>query len=205
LGSTQTHFYDGGPSFLQNTTDLNLNKHFDKVMAGLNVGAGVEYRYEHYTIEAGEPGSYQNYDTLKATGSQGFPGFQPSDAVKAHRGVAGIYLDLEADITKRLLVDFANRLEDYSDFGWNLSTKFATRFKVTDNFNIRGSLGTGYRAPSLQQINYSSSYTNVQGGVISEVKNRPELQPYYKSRRDTQPKAGKIEKRGSWIYLQTDV
>ncbi|MGZ3765156.1 MAG: TonB-dependent receptor [Mucilaginibacter sp.] len=181
LGAAQTHFYDGGPQFLQNTTDLNFNKHYKDIMAGLNIGAGAEYRYEHYQIDAGEAGSYTNYNSEKATGSQGFPGYQPSDVVKAHRTVEGIYLDLEADVTKEWLVDFANRLEHYSDFGYNLSTKFATRYKITDNFNIRGSLGTGYRAPSLQQINYSSSYTNVQGGVISEVKIAPNYSPITKA------------------------
>ncbi|MGZ4000682.1 MAG: TonB-dependent receptor, partial [Mucilaginibacter sp.] len=180
LGATQTHFYDGGPQFLQNSTDLDLSKHYD-VLAGLNVGAGAEYRYERYMINAGEPGSYTNFDPNKATGSQGFPGYQPSDEVSAHRSVEGIYLDLEADLTTKWLVDFANRLEHYSDFGYNLSTKFATRYKVTDDFNIRGSIGTGYRAPSLQQINYSSSYTNVQGGLISEVKIAPNYSPITKS------------------------
>jgi len=181
LGAGKTHFYDGGPQFLQNTTDLNFNKHYNDVFSGLNIGAGAEYRYERYAIDAGEAGSYSNYNEDKATGSQGFPGYQPSDEVKAHRTVEGIYLDLEADLTKEWLVDFANRLEHYSDFGYNLSTKFATRYKVTDNFNIRGSLGTGYRAPSLQQINYSSSYTNVQGGVISEVKIAPNYSPITKA------------------------
>ncbi|MBS1520153.1 MAG: TonB-dependent receptor [Bacteroidetes bacterium] len=180
LGATQTHFYDGGPQFLQNSTDLNLTKHYSDIMAGFNIGAGAEYRYEHYSIDPGEPGSYMNYDTTKATGSQGFPGYQPTDTVPGkhnHRTVEGVYLDLEADVTKKWLIDFANRLEHYSDFGYNLSTKFATRYKLADNFNVRGSIGTGYRAPSLQQINYSSSYTNVQGGVISEVKIAPNYSP----------------------------
>ncbi len=181
LGSGQTHFYDGGPQFLQNTTDLNFNKHYKDIMAGFNIGAGAEYRYERYKITPGEPGSYMNYDTTKATGSQGFPGYQPSDVVTAHRTVEGIYLDLEADVTNKWLIDFANRLEHYSDFGFNLSTKLATRYKVTDDFNIRGSLGTGYRAPSLQQINYSSSYTNVQGATITEVKIAPNYSPITKA------------------------
>ncbi|MFB9842863.1 TonB-dependent receptor [Mucilaginibacter ginsenosidivorans] len=181
LGTGQTHFYDGGPQFLQNSTDLNFSKHYSTIFSGLNVGAGAEYRYERYMINAGEAGSYSNYNEDKATGSQGFPGYQPGDEVTAHRTVEGIYLDLEADVTSKWLVDFANRLEHYSDFGYNLSTKFASRYKVTDNFNIRGSLGTGYRAPSLQQINYSSSYTNVQGGVISEVKIAPNYSPITKA------------------------
>jgi len=181
LGPNKNHFDDGGSQFLQNTSNLNFSKHLKDVFAGLNIGAGAEYRYERYKINAGEPDSYSNYNGNKATGSQGFPGYQPTDVVNAHRSVEGVYLDLEADVTKKWLIDYANRLEHYSDFGFNYSTKFATRYKVTDNFNIRGSVGTGFRAPSLQQINYSSSYTNVQGGVISEVKIAPNFSPITKA------------------------
>jgi iron complex outermembrane receptor protein len=179
LGPQQTHFDDGGSEFLQNTTNLNFSKHFASTLAGLNLGFGAEYRYERYKIFAGDEASYRNYDPLgvQAAGSQGFPGFQPVDQVNAHRSVAGAYVDLEADITSKWLVDFANRYEHYSDFGSNFSTKLATRYKLTSTFNIRGSLGTGFRAPSLQQINYSSTFTNVQGNVISEVKIAPNYSP----------------------------
>lgn len=174
LGATKTNFDDGGSEFFQNTTNLNLSKHFPKALAGMNLGLGAEFRYERYKIFAGEEASYKNYsDGSKAAGSQGFPGFQPGDAVSANRKVAGVYADLEADITNKWLIDFANRLEHYSDFGYNFNTKFATRYKITSNFNLRGALGTGFRAPSLQQINYSSTFTNVEGTVISEVKIAP--------------------------------
>jgi len=177
LGNRKTNFFDGGPQFLQNTTNLNLSKHYD-FLSGFNVGAGAEYRYERYKIQAGESDSYKNYDNYNSgTGSQGFPGFQPKDVVTANRSVAGIFLDLEADITKKWLIDFANRVEHYSDFGYNYSTKLATRYKITDNFNLRASAGTGFRAPSLQQINYSSSYTNGQGAYLSEVEIAPNKSP----------------------------
>jgi iron complex outermembrane receptor protein len=48
---------------------------------------------------------------------------------------------------------------------------------VTDNFNLRGSVSTGFRAPSLQQINFSSTFTTVQGGTIAEVKIAPNTSP----------------------------
>ena len=177
LGSSPNHFDDGGSEFLQNTTDLNFSKHVSKVWSGLNIGLGAEYRYEDYKIFAGEPASYMTYDTAKAGGSQGFGGYQPSDAVNATRSVLGAYADLEADVTSKWLVDFAQRVEHYSDFGGTYNLKLATRYKVTDNFNIRGSAGTGFRAPSLQQINYSSTFTNVEGGVTSEVKIAPNYSP----------------------------
>ncbi len=181
LGAAKTHFYDGGPQFLQNTSNLNLNKHYD-VFSGLNVGAGAEYRYERYKIQSGEADSYANYNNYTSnSGSQGFPGFQPRDVVTANRSVLGAYIDLEADFTKKWLVDFANRIEHYSDFGYNYSTKIATRYKIADNFNIRASAGTGFRAPSLQQINYSSSYTNGQGTKLSDVEIAPNYSPITKS------------------------
>ncbi|MGY4538749.1 iron complex outermembrane receptor protein [Mucilaginibacter sp. UYNi724] len=183
LGPQQTHFDDGGSEFLQNTTNLNFSKHFPKAAAGLNLGFGAEYRYERYKIFAGEEASYTNYDAtgVKAAGSQGFPGYQPADAVNANRSVFGGFVDLELDVTKKWLIDFANRYEHYSDFGSSFTTKFATRYKITNTFNIRGSLGTGFRAPSLQQINYSNTFTNVQGAVVSEVKIAPNYSPITKA------------------------
>jgi iron complex outermembrane receptor protein len=179
LGPSQQRFDDGGSEFLQNTTNLNFSKQFASALAGLNLGFGAEYRYERYKIFAGEEASYKNYDPagIQAPGSQGFPGFQPVDQVNANRSVAGVYVDLEADITKKWLVDFANRYEHYSDFGSNFSTKIASRYKLTNTFNLRASVGTGFRAPSLQQINYSSTFTNVQGTIISEVKIAPNYSP----------------------------
>jgi iron complex outermembrane receptor protein len=183
LGPQQTHFDDGGSEFLQNTTNLNFSKHFPKAASDFNLGFGGEYRYERYKIFAGEKASYANFDPqgVKAAGSQGFPGYQPSDEVNANRSVLGGFVDLELDVTKKWLIDFANRYEHYSDFGSSFTTKFATRYKVASNFNIRGSLGTGFRAPSLQQINYSNTFTNVQGSVISEVKIAPNYSPITKA------------------------
>jgi iron complex outermembrane receptor protein len=47
------------------------------------------------------------------------------------------------------------------------------RYKVNSTINWRSSFSTGFRAPSLQQINYSSTFTTVQAGTIAEVKIAP--------------------------------
>ena len=60
----------------------------------------------------------------------------------------------------------ALRFENYSDFGSVATFKFATRYKVAANFNIRGSVSTGFRAPSLQQINFSNTLTSFSGGQL---------------------------------------
>src|SRR6185295_15048950 len=54
--------------------------------------------------------------------------------------------------------------------GFTMNYKLATRIKLAPTFNLRGSVSTGFRAPSLAQINFSSTFTTVQGGNISEVR-----------------------------------
>jgi iron complex outermembrane receptor protein len=176
----QTHFDDGGFNFLQNTTNLDFSKSFKTVASGLNLGFGAEFRYERYSIYAGEEASYKNYYTSNlyypiitdsaapASGSQGFPGFTPKDAIKANRNNLSVYADLELNATEAWLIDGAVRFENYSDFGSLFTYKIATRIKAAPHFNIRGSFSTGFRAPSLQQINFSNTLTSFSGGKLVE-------------------------------------
>lgn len=180
LGANQTHFDDGGFNFLQNTTNLNFSK---AITEKFNFAIGAEARFERYKIYSGEEASYKNYDPSgnKATGAQGFPGYQPNDEVNAKRNVVGLYVDAEYDVTPKWLVNGAIRIENYSDFGFTSNYKFATRFKASSKLNLRGSVSTGFRAPSLQQINFSSTFTTVQAGNIAEVKIAPNYSPITKA------------------------
>lgn len=166
--STPTHFDDGGFNFLQNTLNADFNKTFAGVAEGLNLGLGAEFRYEKYSIYSGEELSYKNYDPNKvqASGSQGFPGFSNTDAVNANRTNLSAYADASIDVSKAWLADIALRVENYSDFGFVSTYKLATRYKVAGNFNIRGSVSTGFRAPSLAQIHFSNTLTSFSGGQL---------------------------------------
>ncbi|HEY2650215.1 MAG TPA: TonB-dependent receptor [Puia sp.] len=184
--STKNRFDDGGFDFLQNTSNLDISKHFDNVAQGLTFSAGAEFRYEKYQLYAGEPDSYRQGgayfvvggDTsYKASGSEGYPGYQPTDATTAHRTNIGGYVDLSLDLTKAWLIDVAARFENYSDFGFVNTYKLATRYRVTSDFNLRGSVSTGFRAPSLQQLNFSNTNTNIVGGQLVYAK----LIPNYSS------------------------
>lgn len=170
--ASPNHFDDGGFNFLQNTLNLDFNKAFKNVAQGANLGFGAEYRFERYSIYAGEEASWMQYPntTGQAAGSQGFPGFRPSDEVKATRNVVAGYGDFEINLTKEFMADVAVRLENYSDFGFVNTEKLAMRYKLTHNFNLRGSISSGYRAPSLQQINFSNTLTTFVGDVLEEEK-----------------------------------
>jgi iron complex outermembrane receptor protein len=172
LGSGQTSFDDGGFSFLQNTVNANFNRKYYTVASGLNLAAGAEFRYERYKLYAGEEASYRNYDPTgnKASGAQGFPGYQPGDETTDNRSVFGAYVDAELDLTPAFLVSGALRAEYYNDFGFTLNYKLASRLKLSRDVSLRGSFSTGFRAPSLAQVNFSSTFTTVAGGQIQEVR-----------------------------------
>ena len=110
-------------------------------------------------------------------GSQGFPGYGPANEVDRSRSNVSFYVDGEFEFTDRFLVAAAARFEDYSDFGSTLNGKLAARYKVTDDVNLRGSVSTGFRAPSLAQIYYNLKFTNFVGGEALESLLSPNNSP----------------------------
>ena len=142
------------------------------MLNGVNVAFGAEYRRENYQIFAGEPGSYIDADGVGVggnAGSQGFPGFQPGDATDKSRHNWAAYADVETDLTDRLKTQAAVRHERYSDFGSTTTGKLAGSYRVDPRFLLRGSASTGFRAPSLQQVYFSSTFTDFISGVPLDV------------------------------------
>lgn len=183
-----TSFDAGGHSLLQNTTGFNAAKQF-KVLEGLNIAFGSEFRYEKFEIIKGEEASYAMYDingnvvtrttpdallvtnplsgAVRPGGSQGFPGYS-TDIGKSRNNFAA-YVDTELDLTKKWMISLAGRFENYNDFGSTLNGKFATRYAITPQLAFRGSVSTGFRAPSLAQKYYSQQFTNFQGGKLVTI------------------------------------
>jgi iron complex outermembrane receptor protein len=171
-GVSASQFDAGGFSFRQLTTNADFSRYYGDILGGLNVAFGLEYRAENYQIFAGEPGSYIDADGVGVggnAGSQGFPGFQPGDATDRNRHSSAAYIDLEADLTERTRLQAAVRHERYSDFGSTTTGKLAGSFKATKDVLLRASASTGFRAPSLQQVYFSSTFTDFISGVPMDV------------------------------------
>ncbi|WP_339939224.1 TonB-dependent receptor plug domain-containing protein, partial [Undibacterium luofuense] len=171
-GISPSVFDAGGFSFAQATTNLDFSRYFDNWFMGTNVAFGAEYRYEKYQIFAGEPGSYIDADGVGVggnAGSQGFPGFQPGDSTNKNRNSIAAYVDVEADLTTKLKVQAAVRGERYNDFGSTLTGKLAASYQIVDGFLGRASVSTGFRAPSLQQVYFSSTFTDFISGKPMDV------------------------------------
>jgi iron complex outermembrane receptor protein len=171
-GNNQTTFDAGGLKFWQNTVNADVSKKYN-VLQGLNVAAGLEYRVESFGLISGEVASYNNYDvnSKAAAGAQVFPGFLNTIGDDKTRNAKAVYLDLEQDITNKFLVTGALRFENYSDFGSTLNYKFSSRYSFSDAFNVRASLSSGFRAPSMQQRFFAKTNTLFvsQGGTLVPV------------------------------------
>ena len=170
--ASQTSFDAGAMQYDQLVFNAGIVRTFDagNLPEGINVALGIEARMENYSIDAGEPTSYDRGPIVGvAAGSQGFPGFQPSNELDEDREAYSAYVDVEAKLTQRFLASVAMRAEDYSDFGSALTGKVAGRYDFTDSFALRGAVSTGFRAPGLQQEFFTSTATNFISGVPFEV------------------------------------
>ncbi|GAA5099054.1 TonB-dependent receptor [Chryseobacterium ginsengisoli] len=166
-----TSFDAGAHNFLQNTINLDVSKN----IKNFNIAFGGEFRFEQYEIKSGEEASYSRYDIygnvvtastpsadiVGAGGSQSFIGFSPTNALSKSRHSTAIYGDVSYDLDKKLDVDLAGRFENYSDFGSTLNGKLAVRYEFIKNYAIRAAVGTGFRAPSLQQQYFNNSYADI--------------------------------------------
>src|SRR3990172_1660337 len=95
LEKSPTRFDAGGFAFGQNTTGVTFSRFFPQALSGVNLAVGAERRMDHYTIFAGEEGSYRNYGIVDSVisgrvvqvdvlgrpgGAQGFPRVPPAGA-----------------------------------------------------------------------------------------------------------------------------
>ncbi|MFY8274279.1 TonB-dependent receptor plug domain-containing protein [Pseudoalteromonas sp. SSDWG2] len=185
LGPTsQTEFDAGKLEYDQFVLNFDASRLItvDAFASDMNLAFGLEYREENYKITAGEEGSYIRGTfgpggvatdpvdgPFGAAGSQVFPGFTPASAGDNDRDNYSAYIDLEADVMENWNMAIAGRFEDYSDFGSTFNWKWSNRITVTDDFALRGSVSTGFRAPSLQQQYFTSISTVFVDGVPTET------------------------------------
>uniref|UniRef100_UPI004047361A TonB-dependent receptor n=1 Tax=Flavobacterium sp. TaxID=239 RepID=UPI004047361A len=196
--ASPTEFDAGGHSLSQNTLNFDFSKSYETILKGFNLALGAEFRTEQFSIFAGEEGSYATYDVNgqvvtdpanqtiptdpisgnpRPGGSQGFPGYSLENELTKNRSNLSLYADTELDISESFLLSTALRFENYSDFGSALNWKLATRVKLSRKINLRGSVSTGFRAPSLAQIYYNLRFTNFNSGGATEVLLSPNNSP----------------------------
>ena len=145
--------------YTQSETNFNIDLVYPVdvgLASDLNVAGGFEWREEEFEITTGEQasweiGPYQQYGF--GTGSNGFGGFNPTASGTWDRANVATYLDLEVEPTENWRIGGAVRWEDFDSFGSTTNVKLATGVWLTEVFALRGSVGTGFRAPTPGQSN----------------------------------------------------
>ena len=144
--------------------ELNLNVDFSTPISDkFNLAYGAEWRQEIYTIAAGELAAYTGAKT------SGFSAASPADAGSFDRDNWAVYADLEHDVSDALLLQYALRYEDFSDFGDTTNGKIAARYRINEGFAIRGAVSTGFHAPTPGQTNISTIITTFDGTTGNQV------------------------------------
>lgn len=118
--------------------------------------------YQEYSSRADLRAKYP----ALGVGSNGFTGFPPCAEGKEDRSSIAAYIDFEADVTEDVLMGLALRHEDPEDFDSTLDGKFSARFQATDTLALRGSVGTGFRVPTVGQANVQNVTTGITDGQL---------------------------------------
>lgn len=161
-GYTPRDVHNGDFIFSQWTNTLDLAHDFDVGFeAPLTVAAGLEYRREVYQLKAGELASYYVGSGVAQGGIQSFFGYAPSDASRNFRHNFSQYLNIVAKPVTGLTLDAAARHEHYDDFGDTTIYKLTGRYDFTPEFAVRGTVSTGFRAPTLAEGFYSGINVSV--------------------------------------------
>lgn len=151
-------FKPGGFRFTNIIGNYDISK---SITDNFGVAFGSEIRQETFKIIAGDTASYSG------EGANSFPGIRAENASTNSRFNFGAYFDASWDITKDFLIDGTVRGEKYSDFGNAFVWKASTRYKIDgEKVVLRGSVSTGFRAPTLHQIYDQSTQASFAGGTI---------------------------------------
>lgn len=184
--ASQSSFFFGELIQREQTVNLDITAPLDVGFhSPVTLSAGAEYRREEYETTVGDlqsyaagpyavqnlydetaPGVYAfNSTVTQSPAASGYGGVSPVFAGKNSQSSYGFYVGAEADITDRLTAGVAARWEHYNTFGSAVVGKFNAIFRVSDQFSIRGTVGTGFHAPSPGQNNTQILTTNFLGGT----------------------------------------
>lgn len=154
LNIPQMNFDMGG--YIQEENNFNLD--FSLPISGsLNLAFGAEAREEKFTVIAGEPAA------TFGVGPSGMTASRPNEAGSFTRDNVAIYADVEHDVSDALLMQYAVRYENFSDFGPTTNAKVAGRYRVSDTLAFRGAVSTGFHAPTPGQANVRTTITTFDG------------------------------------------
>ena len=152
--------------------EVSVNADFTRRLSdAVQLAYGAEWREEIFSVFAGERSSF------RGAGSSGFKGLEPRNAGRFSRDNVAVYGEIEQEVSVATLAQYALRYENFSDFGGTLNGKVALRHDLNDTITLRGSVNTGFHAPTPGQSNLqkvTTTFDNDTGLQVESGTVRPD-------------------------------
>ncbi len=175
--------------------DVDLTYPIDVGMASpLTLSGGVQFRKESFEATEGDVQSYSagpyasphplfaetapgsgvyvatgTFTEVDSPSASGYGGTAPTYAGENSENSYGVYTGLEGDLTENFSMGAAVRFEDYDSFGSETVGKLNAIWHLNDAFSLRGTVGTGFHAPSPGQNNTQNLTTTFSAGQSLQV------------------------------------
>jgi iron complex outermembrane recepter protein len=163
-------YWDGGTSELQSLELVGSRELMALAGGPLLLGTGVQYYKEKFQSK---PSAFAQ--GLLADPVLGIPADPdnglPADVrfgdeattipYSADRGVTSLFAELSAPVSKGLELGAAVRYDNYSDVGNSTTGKVTFRWSPNRSFLLRGSYGTGFKSPTVPQLNAATQLFGV--------------------------------------------
>lgn len=190
--ASPTRFSPGAVSQVERTINLDFSRFFSGwTSKPISIALGTEWRRETYSQTQGDEASWvtgpfaqvkgENSAPGFSVGSNGFPGYQPVSQGHWSRQNWAIYGDLEFYLTEDWQWAVALRGEHFSDFGSTLDGKVNLRYALSDIFSLRGSVSTGFKAPTVGQSNVINITTAFSSTGLEDHATLPPTHPISQS------------------------
>ena len=143
-----TGYWNGGKSTLDGI-ELRGSTALTALAGGpMQLGTGASFFHERYSsrpsaLAQGLGGEVRFGDNAAEVPSSGA------------RNVVGVFAELLAPVVKDVELTLGLRHDHYSDFGDTTNAKLSARWQPAPGVLIRGSVGSGYKAPSVLQVKAS--------------------------------------------------
>jgi len=127
------------------SVDFRSSRALSKLDGGeLALALGGEYRLEKVSYKPSALYASDNINNDDVAGE--------TDPTHHARHVSALYAELDAPVTKALDLQLAARWDRYEKVGNTTNPKVGLRYKLNDDWIVRSSAGTGFRAPSISDL-----------------------------------------------------
>ena len=134
--------------------DITVSRPIYKLPAGdVGFALGAAYRSEDWK-------DGQNKSVTSLVESTGIDPEQEDN--KGSRNLKAVFTEFQIPLHKTLNAQLAARYDNYSDFGSTFNPKLALRWQPDKKLMLRTSYSTGFRAPSLYELNGAQFKTYTQ-------------------------------------------